>query len=61
MSLDLSSDVVALTEAVVDIESVSRNERVLADAIEEALAGLAHLEVTRIGQSSWSRSGHSTS
>ena len=51
MSLDLTSDVVALTEAVVDIESVSRNERELADAIEEALVGIAHLEVTRIGHS----------
>ncbi len=51
MSLDLTSDVVALTEAVVDIESVSRNEQELADAIEEALNGLPHLEVTRIGHS----------
>ena len=51
MSLDLSSDVVALTEAVVDIESVSRNEQALADAIEEALRGIDHLEVTRIGNS----------
>ncbi len=51
MILDLSSDVVALTEAVVDIESVSRNEKALADAIEGALAGIEHLEVTRIGNS----------
>jgi succinyl-diaminopimelate desuccinylase len=51
MSLDLTSDVVALTEAVVDIESVSRNEKELADAIEEALSGIDHLEVTRIGHS----------
>src|SRR3954454_24852084 len=51
MSLDLTADVVTLTEALVDIESVSRNERQLADAIEGALAGLGHLEVTRIGNS----------
>jgi succinyl-diaminopimelate desuccinylase len=51
MLLDLNSDVVALTEAVVDIESVSRNEKALADAIEEALSGIDHLEVTRIGNS----------
>ncbi len=51
MSLDLTSDVVALTEAVVDIESVSRNEKELADVIEEALSGIDHLEVTRIGHS----------
>ncbi len=51
MSLDLNADVVSLTEAVVDIESVSRNEQALADAIEHALAGIEHLEVTRIGNS----------
>jgi succinyl-diaminopimelate desuccinylase len=51
MSLDLTSDVVALTEAVVGVESVSGNEQELADAIEKALAGLSHLEVTRIGHS----------
>jgi succinyl-diaminopimelate desuccinylase len=51
MSLDLSSDVVALTEALVDIESVSRNEKQLADEIERALEPLEHLTVTRIGNS----------
>ena len=51
MSLDLSADVVALTESVVDIESVSRNEQALADAIEEALVEVPHLDVTRIGHS----------
>jgi succinyl-diaminopimelate desuccinylase len=51
MSLDLDADVVALTEALVDTESVSRDEQVLADAIEQALSAVAHLEVTRIGHS----------
>jgi succinyl-diaminopimelate desuccinylase len=51
MSLDLDADVVALTEAVVDIESVSQSEKALADAIEEALDRIDHLEVTRIGHS----------
>jgi succinyl-diaminopimelate desuccinylase len=51
MPLDLTADVVALTEAVVDVESVSRNEQQIADLVEEALRGLAHLEVTRIGHS----------
>jgi succinyl-diaminopimelate desuccinylase len=51
MSLDLTSDVVALTEALVDIESVSGNEKALADDIEAALEGLGHLTVTRIGNS----------
>jgi succinyl-diaminopimelate desuccinylase len=51
MSLDLNADVVALTESVVNIESVSQNEKALADAIEEALVDIPHLEVTRIGHS----------
>ncbi len=51
MSLDLDVDVVALTEWLVDVESVSQNEEVLADALEQALSGLDHLEVTRIGHS----------
>ncbi len=51
MSLDLNADVVALTESLVDIESVSQNEQVLADAIEQSLNRIGHLEVTRIGHS----------
>ena len=48
-ALDLSADVVALTTAVCDAESVSLSEQALADAIEAALAPLDHLTVTRIG------------
>ncbi len=51
MALDLTTDVVALTEAVVGIESVSGQEQELADAIEQALRGVEHLETTRIGHS----------
>ena len=47
--LDLSADVTSLTAAVCDIESVSQDEAPLADAIEAALRPLAHLEVTRDG------------
>ncbi|EWT07705.1 succinyl-diaminopimelate desuccinylase [Intrasporangium chromatireducens Q5-1] len=47
--LDLSSDVTSLTAAVCDIPSVSRQEGALADAVEAALVGLGHLEVTRDG------------
>ena len=47
--LDLSADVIALTAALVDIESVSRNEQAIADAVEAALADLDHLEVVRDG------------
>jgi len=49
MRLDLTQDVAALTRAIVDIESVSGNERALADAIEEALRALPHLTVERDG------------
>ena len=51
MSLDLTADVVTLTEALVDIESVSRNEQSITDPIEAALRQCGHLEVTRIGNS----------
>lgn len=47
--LDLSGDVVDLLIDLVDIESVSGNERPIADAIEAALGGFAHLEVLRLG------------
>jgi succinyl-diaminopimelate desuccinylase len=47
--LDLTDDVVTLTRRLVDIESVSRNEQAIADQIEIALRGLAHLEVSRHG------------
>ena len=46
--LDLT-DPVALTAALVDVPSVSGDERALADAVEEALAALPHLEVVRSG------------
>ncbi|RAN79154.1 succinyl-diaminopimelate desuccinylase [Bacillus sp. SRB_336] len=49
LRLDLAGDVAALTAAVMDIESVSGNESSLADAVEEALRALPHLEVTRNG------------
>lgn len=48
--LDLTRDVVSLTEDLVNIESVSRNEGALADAVQAALLGLPHLEVTRRGE-----------
>jgi succinyl-diaminopimelate desuccinylase len=48
-SLDLSADIVTLTAALCDLESVSGNEQAVCDAIEAALAPLDHLEVTRLG------------
>jgi succinyl-diaminopimelate desuccinylase len=47
--LDLSASSVDLTRQLCDVESVSGNETPLADQIEEALAGLDHLEVIRDG------------
>ncbi len=47
--LDLTADAVTLTEQLVDIESVSRNEQAIADAVEAALRSLDHLTVTRHG------------
>lgn len=47
--LDLGGDVAALSAALMNIQSVSGNERTLADAVEAALAPLEHLSVTRNG------------
>jgi succinyl-diaminopimelate desuccinylase len=49
VALDLTDDVVTLTAAVCDVESVSLGEGALADAIQAALDALGHLTVTRIG------------
>ncbi len=49
LSLNTDADVVELTRIICDIESVSGNETALADAIEAALSGFAHLEVIRDG------------
>ena len=49
-ALDLTADPVELTAALVDVASVSGEERVLADAVEHALRTQApHLEVLRCG------------
>ncbi|KID29003.1 succinyldiaminopimelate desuccinylase [Prauserella sp. Am3] len=49
-ALDLHADPVDLTAALVDIPSESRSEKVIADAVEEALRSQApHLEVVRNG------------
>src|SRR6478735_641668 len=47
--LDLTVDAVTLTEHLVNIESVSHHEQEIADAVEEALRTLGHLEVSRHG------------
>ena len=47
MPLDLTASVVDLTRQLVDIESVSANEKAIADAVEQALRAYPHLTVTR--------------
>ncbi|MFE9998403.1 succinyl-diaminopimelate desuccinylase [Streptomyces avermitilis] len=56
-SLDLTTDVVALTRALVDIPSESGEEVRLADAVQAALGGLPHLTVERVGNSVVARTG----
>lgn len=48
-ALDPTADAGELTRRIVDVWSVSGEERELADLVESALRALAHLEVTRHG------------
>ncbi|GLZ46737.1 succinyl-diaminopimelate desuccinylase [Actinomycetospora sp. NBRC 106375] len=51
VTLDLLADPVSLTAALVDVPSVSGDERALADAVQAALAAQApHLELLRSGE-----------
>ncbi len=47
--IDPAADVVTLTRQLVDIESVSFDEKPIADAVEAALAGCDHLRLERHG------------
>ena len=49
MQLDLSLPAAELTAQIVDTESVSGNEQALADAVESALADVAHVSLYRDG------------
>jgi succinyl-diaminopimelate desuccinylase len=49
VDLDLTADVVSVCAQLVDIESVSRDEQRIADAVEGALRELPHLDVVRRG------------
>ena len=49
--LDLSTGVADLTLQLVNVPSVSQQEADLADAVEQALSNLGHLQVTRVGNS----------
>ena len=56
--LDLTADVVDLTEDLVNIPSVSGDEEAIADAVEAALRGVEHLEVSRFGNNVVARTDH---
>ena len=49
MTLDITKDLVTITRQLVDIESVSGNEKLIADLVEENLRQLPWLEVIRDG------------
>lgn len=49
VALNIKKDVVTLTAALVDIESVSLDEQTIADAVEAQLVKLPHLKVERDG------------
>jgi succinyl-diaminopimelate desuccinylase len=52
---DVLVDPVMLTRALVDVESVSRNEQVIADCVEEVLRRSPHLSVDRLGNTVMAR------
>ena len=52
---DVLADPVELTRALVDIESVSRNEKRIADCVEEVLTAVPHLTVRRHGNTVMAR------
>ncbi|GAB3954008.1 succinyl-diaminopimelate desuccinylase [Micromonospora vulcania] len=52
---EVLADPVALTRALVDIESVSLNEKALADCVEEVLRGVPHLTTHRHGNTVMAR------
>ena len=47
--LDVTQDPVSLTRQLVDMPSVSGDERAIADAVEDALRTVGHLTVQRLG------------
>ena len=57
LTQDVLVDPVLLTRALVDIESVSRAEKVIADCVEEVLREAPHLSVDRLGNTVMARTG----
>ncbi|HWS36392.1 MAG TPA: succinyl-diaminopimelate desuccinylase [Actinoplanes sp.] len=52
---DVLVDPVMLTRALVDVESVSRDEKVIADCVEDVLRKVSHLSVRRLGNTVMAR------
>lgn len=52
---DVLVDPVVLTRALVDVESVSRNERLIADYVQEVLQQAPHLSTDRLGNTLMAR------
>ncbi|MDI6099644.1 succinyl-diaminopimelate desuccinylase [Actinoplanes sp. NEAU-A12] len=52
---DVLVDPVVLTRALVDVESVSRDEKAIADFVEDVLNQAAHLSVRRVGNTVMAR------
>jgi succinyl-diaminopimelate desuccinylase len=52
---DVLSDPVELTRVLVDIESVSLDEKVIADCVEDALRAAPHLTLARLGNTVMAR------
>jgi succinyl-diaminopimelate desuccinylase len=52
---DVLVDPVVLTRTLVDIESVSRDEKVIADCVEDVLRSAGHLSVERLGNTVMAR------
>ncbi|GAA1588864.1 succinyl-diaminopimelate desuccinylase [Actinoplanes couchii] len=52
---DVLVDPVVLTRALVDVESVSRDEKVIADCVEDVLRSVSHLSVRRLGNTVMAR------
>lgn len=52
---EVLADPVALTRALVDIESVSRHEKAIADCVEQVLRGVPHLTTYRHGNTVMAR------
>jgi succinyl-diaminopimelate desuccinylase len=55
LTQDVLVDPVALTRALVDVESVSRNETAIAGFVEDVLRQLPHLSVDRLGNTVMAR------